>query len=108
MVFLSALALNQSAPHIAEQLLLTLWPTAHEAIPSLRVIALIHMQKFVDALQVLRSLMVVYDENRTQKNDVISSEAVRNKHFSICLSTNNDDRKKNHKFDYLRWRTKDE
>lgn len=85
LVFLSALALNQNAPHIAEQLLPTLWPSAHEAIPSLRVIALIRMQKFVDALQILRSVLVVYDDSRTQKNDVISREAVRDRRFHLSV-----------------------
>ncbi|XP_055315923.1 uncharacterized protein LOC129575838 [Sitodiplosis mosellana] len=91
LVFLSALALNQNNPHIAEEQLLTLWPSAHQAIPTLRLIALIRMHKFVDALQVLRSLLLVYDESRTEKDDVVSSEAIdeAEKMFDECC---NDDR----------------
>lgn len=76
LVFLSALAINQNAPHIADELLLTLWPTAHEAIPTLRLLALIRMQKFTNAIQLLRALMIVYDENRIKKTEIVSYEAV--------------------------------
>lgn len=76
LVFLSALALNQNAPHITDELLLTLWPTAHEAIPTLRFLALIRMQKFTNALQLLRALMIAYDDNRTEKTEIVSYEAV--------------------------------
>lgn len=75
--FLSALALNQATPHIADKLLLSLWPIAHASVPSLRLIAMLQMNKFIEALQLLRSILVVCDSNRSPKTEVISIEAVR-------------------------------
>lgn len=81
LTFLSALALNQSAPHVAEKLLLALWPISHISIPSLRLIAYIQMHKFIDALQLFRSILVVFDYNRSPKTEVFSNEAVRGQSF---------------------------
>ncbi|XP_031634542.1 pentatricopeptide repeat-containing protein 2, mitochondrial-like [Contarinia nasturtii] len=75
-IFLSALALNQNAPHLTNQFLSTLWPSAHEAIISLRLLAFLKMHKFVDVLQFLRSILLIYDNNKTPKTDVISNEAI--------------------------------
>lgn len=77
MVFLSALALKQNAPHIAEQLSSTYWPSAHESIASIRLLALIQMRKFTEFLKILRSIMLVYDDNQVTKNEVISDEVVK-------------------------------
>lgn len=85
LVFLSALALNQNASNIADELLLTLWPTSHEAIPTLRLLALIRMQKFTNAIKLLRTLMTVYDDNRIKKTEIVSYEAVSNTILSRFL-----------------------
>lgn len=77
LVFLSALAIDQNAPNVANELLQTLWPTAHQAIPSLRLHALLQMRKFLDSLQILRSILVVFDNNQSSKNEMIALEIVR-------------------------------
>lgn len=77
MVFLSALALKQNAQHIADQLCSTYWPSKHEAIASIRLLALLQMRKFTDFLQILRSIMLVFDDNQVPKNEVISDEVVK-------------------------------
>lgn len=81
LIFLSALALRQNAAHIAEQLLSTLWPTAHKAIPSLRIMAMLEMRKFVEVLRIMQSIstVMVYDEKKTAKKEIICSEVVRSK-----------------------------
>lgn len=61
---------------MANELLQTLWPTAHQAIPSLRLNALMQMRKFLESLQILRSILVVFDNNRNPKNEVIALEVV--------------------------------
>lgn len=76
LVFLSALALNQNAPNIAEHLLSMLWPTAHEAITSLRLLSGLQMRKFVEVLRILRSPVLVYDNNKAPKEEIISNEVV--------------------------------
>lgn len=76
LVFLSALALNQNAPNIAEHLLSMLWPTAHEAITSLRLLSALQMRKFVEVLRILRSPVLVYDNNKAPKEETISNEVV--------------------------------
>lgn len=77
LIFLSALAIDQGAPHVAIEILNTqLWPTAHQAIPSLRLNALMQMQKFLDALQIMRTILVVFDNNRSPKNEVIAIDVV--------------------------------
>lgn len=76
LIFLSALANDQSAPNVANELLQTLWPTAHQAIPSLRLNALMQMRKFLQALQILRSILVVFDNNQSSKNEVIALDVV--------------------------------
>lgn len=77
LVFLSALALKQNAPHIADQLCSVYWPAAHESIASIRLLALLQMRKFTDFLQILRSIMLVFDNNQVPKNEVISDEVVK-------------------------------
>lgn len=79
LIFLAALALNQNAPQLTNQILYTLWQTSHEAIPSLRLISLIQMHQFTEALQLMRSHLMVYDNNRAPKSVVFSAEIV-----SIC------------------------
>lgn len=76
LVFLSALANDQNAPNVANELIQTLWPTAHQAIPSIRLSALMQMRKFLDSLQLLRSILVVFDNNRIPKEQVIALEVV--------------------------------
>lgn len=75
-MFLSALALNQNAPNMANKYLTTLWPTAHEAIASLKLNALLQMRRFADSLQMLRSILVVFDNQRTPKAEVIAQDVV--------------------------------
>lgn len=70
------MALNQNAPNEASKYLSTLWPTAHEAVASLRLNALLKMHRYVDALQMLRSILVVFDNNRCPKCQVIAREVV--------------------------------
>lgn len=91
LIFLSALAIDQNAPNVANELLQQLWSTAHQAIPSLRLNALMQMRKFLDALQMLRSILVVFDNNRSQKDELIALEVVstnthtqKNVHFIEC------------------------
>lgn len=81
LIFLSALAIDENAPNVAIELLQQLWPTAHPAIPSLRLNALLHMRKFLESIQMLRSILVVFDNNRSQKDEVIAVDVV-SKHTS--------------------------
>lgn len=76
-IFFSALAINQNDPELSNQILSKLWPTSHEAIPTLRLLTLLQMYKFVDALKLLRSILLIYDNNVMPKSDFISNEAVR-------------------------------
>lgn len=61
---------------MTNELLQTLWPSAHQAIPSLRLNALMQMRKFLQALQILRSILVVFDNNQSSKNEVIALDVV--------------------------------
>lgn len=81
LIYFSALALNQNAPNLTYGLLSTLWPKAHEAIASLRLIALIQMRKFEDSLQMMRSILLVFDNNRAPKSEVIALEVVSTFHL---------------------------
>lgn len=76
LIFLSALALHQNAPDLATKYLSYLWPTTHVAINSLRISALLRMRRFVDSLQIIRSILMACDNNQTPKADVIAFDVV--------------------------------
>lgn len=61
---------------MATKYLSTVWPTAHLAIASLRLNALLQMRRFGDSLQMLRSILVVFDNGRAPKLEVIALDVV--------------------------------
>lgn len=88
LIFLSALALNQNAPDATIRYLSVLWPTSHVAIHSLRLSALLQMHRFLDLIQMLRSILVQFDNNQVEKTEVISSDVVSDRHsvnIGICF-----------------------
>lgn len=79
---MAALALNQNAPDLTEKYLSELWTNCHIAIPNLRFKAALDMQRFTNALQILRSVLISPDGSSTEiafSMELVSAGIAKNK-----------------------------